>query len=191
MQIFKFRFALRDSERLFKITADGIEIAGPELYTEAPCIHLDGAEIFVYDGGVKKPFTPENNFSVEAVANDIFERIVRGEHVDMEDRPFGLIEAVSIHPAIKDLCAQYEDMVYIQDHKVPRKIVYSGYDAILFAGTENYLYYNNIGDEPLMVRFNGSIVGDIGEMVEGALIEDRENGLIIWEDPDYKSRFEK
>lgn len=62
---------------------------------------------------------------------------------------------------------------------------------ILFAGTENYLYYNNIGDEPLMVRFNGSIVGDIGEMVEGALIEDRENGLIIWEDPDYKSRFEK
>lgn len=189
MQILKFRFAFRDCEKLFEITADRINITKSELLMGAPHIQLTNAEMFEDEGDTKKPFTPEHNFSVEAVTNDIFERIVRGEHVDMEDKPFGLIEVVFVHDTIKDLCAQYEDMVYIQGHKVPRKIVYGGYYAVLFAATENVLYYSDFV-EPLLMRYDGTIVGDVGEIVEGAFIGDKENGLLIWEDPDYKSRLD-
>ena len=186
MEILKFRFALRDHESMFEITADSIT-EGRGIFTGIPCIQLNNAEMFVYEDGAKKNFTPENHFSVGAVANDIIERISRNEHVAEGKRSFGLIEVVFAHETIKKFCEQFNETVDILGHKVPRKVLYCGQFAVLFAATEYGLYYTDIA-EPFLVRFDGTIIGDVGEMVEGAFLGDREEGLIIWEDQDYERK---
>ena len=160
-----------------------------------PVLDFDNGYMEIVKNGNIAPFTPYNGFSPVDVANDIAERVIRGEKGDKNER-CALCQIFNADPAFQKVVdyMNSEDNLFMEiaNRKIPRRIIYSNPVVqcyTIIAATEIALYYlAENGEDLLMVRAdNGTIVTENTAMAQGALYADREADKLIYQADDMKA----
>lgn len=173
---------------IFNVFGNNIKIVMPN-ENGYPALDFDNGFMEAVKNGKTIPFTPYNGFSPVDVANDIAERVIRGEIGDKHER-CSLSQIHYADPAFQKVaeCMNSADNLFMEiaGRKIPRRIIYSN-PAIqcytLMAATETVLYYlAENGEDLLMVRAgNGAVVTENTAMAQGAFYEDKEDNKLIYQ----------
>lgn len=176
---------------IFSVFGNNIKIVMPD-ENGYPVLDFDNGYMEILKNGNIAPFTPYNGFSPVDVANDIAERVIRGEKGDKNER-CSLNQIHYADPAFQKV-AEYmnsEDNLFMEiaGRKIPRRIIYSTPVVqcyTLIAATDTVLYYlAENGEDLLMVRAgNGAVVTENTAIAQGAFYADQEDNKLIYQAED-------
>lgn len=176
---------------IFNVFGNNIKIVMPNK-NGYPALDFDNGFIEVAKNGKNTPFTPYNRFSPVDVANDIAERVIRGEIGDKHER----CSLNQIHysdsafqKVVEFMKSAENSFMEIAGRKIPRRIIYSNPSTqcyTLVAATETVLYYlAENGEDLLMVRAgNGAVITENTALAQGEFYADQEGDKFVYKADD-------